>query len=317
MFETFNTPAMYMSIQAVLALYVSGRTTGIVLDMGDDVTHTVPIYEGYALPHAINRNDLAGNDLTDYLIRLLIERGYNVSRRIDDSKDMQYIKENLTYVAQDFDQEMSVSASSPTLEKTYELPDSNIITVTNERFRCPEPLFQPSLVRMESHGIHEMTFNSIMKCDVDLNVKDLYSNIVLSGGSSLFPGMADRIQKEVSALAPCSTKIKVIAPPERKYSAWIGGSVLASLSTFQQMWISKQEHEESGPSIVHRKCFWALHVIIIWGQVCQKKLWRTRKSNYIAQILWAVITCPCPWNLLLTHSSFSQKNCQPNCTFVN
>uniref|UniRef100_A0A2K6ATA9 Actin gamma 1 n=1 Tax=Macaca nemestrina TaxID=9545 RepID=A0A2K6ATA9_MACNE len=109
-------------------------------------------------------------------------------------------------------------------------------------------------VGMESCGIHETTFNSIMKCDVDIR-KDLYANTVLSGGTTMYPGIADRMQKEITALAPSTMKIKIIAPPERKYSVWIGGSILASLSTFQQMWISKQEYDESGPSIVHRKCF--------------------------------------------------------------
>ena len=129
-----------------------------------------------------------------------------------------------------------------------------VITIGNERFRCPETLFQPSFIGMESAGIHETLYNSIMKCDVDIR-KDLYANIVLSGGSTIFHGLADRMEKEISALAPPTMKIKVIAPPERKYSSWIGGSILASLSTFQQMWISKQEYDESGPSIVHQKCF--------------------------------------------------------------
>merc|ERR1712000_223296 len=140
------------------------------------------------------------------------------------------------------------------LEKSYELPDGQVITVGNERFRCPEALFQPSFLGMESAGIHETAYNSIMKCDVDIR-KDLYGNIVLSGGTTMYPGIADRMQKELVALAPQTMKIKVIAPPERKYSVWIGGSILASLSTFQQMWISKEEYDESGPSIVHRKCF--------------------------------------------------------------
>ncbi|MEE6497776.1 hypothetical protein FKM82_002844 [Ascaphus truei] len=206
MTQTFNTPAAYVAVQAVLSLYASGRTTGIVIHSSESTTHTVPICEGYALPRAIPRMDLAG-----------------------------HIKEKLCYVVLDFEQEMATAASSSSLEKSYELPDGQVITIGNERFRCPEALFQPSIVGMESGGIHETAYYSIMNCDVDIRI-------------------ADRMQKEITALAPSTMKINIIAPPERKYSVWIGGSILASLSSFQQMWISKQEYDESGPSIVHRKC---------------------------------------------------------------
>jgi len=253
MFETFSVPAFYLVNQATLAMYASGRTSGIAVMCGHGNCFVVPVYEGFALDHATMCLGVGGRDITDYLMKILTERGYSFTTTAERSL-VRDIKEKLCYVALDFEAELGTSASSSALEKSYELPDGQVITIGNERFRGPEILFSPAFIGSEEAGLPELIMNSIFACDVDMR-STLLGNILLCGGTSMFPGFADRLQKEVTALAPASARIKIIAPPERKYSTWIGGSILASLSTFQGQWISKEEYDESGPSVVHRKCF--------------------------------------------------------------
>lgn len=253
MFEVFNVPCLYVSVQAVLALYASGRTSGVVLDSGDGVSHTVPIFEGYAIPHAVQRIYLAGRDMTEYLRELLKQRGYSFTTPAE-LEVVRDIKETFCYVVGDFDAAIKEANESHANEKNYELPDGRKILLGKERFECPEILFKPEKAGLGKQGIHDYCYESVMKCDGDVR-KDLFSNIILSGGSTLFENLAERMWTEIHQIDPTNGRIKVMAPPERKYSVWLGGSILASLSTFQTMWITKQEYDDAGPNIIHRKCF--------------------------------------------------------------
>jgi actin len=251
MFESFNVPALYIANTAALAQYASGRGTGLVLESGDGVTHAVPVFEGHALNYAATRLDLGGRDLTEYLMKLLNDRGFSFNS-LAESKIARDIKEKLCYVSKDFEKELQSLAASEDI--SYELPDGTNLTLGNERIRCPEVLFKPSLLGLESAGIPELIRDSIMKCHPDL--QDLmFRNIILAGGNTMFPGIEERLRNELMALVTAVPIIKVVATPERKYATWIGGSILGSLSTFKDMWVSQQDYQEYGPVIMHRKCF--------------------------------------------------------------
>merc|ERR1711903_318819 len=256
MCETLNARRFYVAIQAVLSLYASGRTTGVVVDCGDGVSHTVPIYEGYSMPHAIQRINLAGRDLTDYICKILTESKINLHTSAERMSAMK-IKEDLCYVSMTFATDVDNFAGK---EKQFEMPDGTVVTVHNQMIRCPELMFKPSLDGKEMMGLHELTKKTVNDCDLDVR-KDLLGNVVMSGGTTMFPNMPERLQAELQGLVPEATKVKVIAPPERMISVWIGGSILASLSTFNRMWISRESnpdaqppivgYEEIGPRIVH------------------------------------------------------------------
>ncbi|KAE9963814.1 Actin-like protein [Venturia inaequalis] len=254
LFETFNVPALYTSVQAVLSLYAAGRTTGIVLDAGDGVSHAVPVYDGFAIPNSVRRIDVAGRDVTEYLQTQLRKAGY-IFHTSAEKEIVRTIKEQTSYVALDPAKEekewTGASSRSGGKDIDYVLPDGKSIKIGAERFRAPEIMFDPERIGLEYTGVHQMVVDAIQRTDMDLR-KTLFGSIVLSGGSTLTKGFGDRLLHEVQRLAVKDMRIKIFAPQERKYTTWIGGSILAGLSTFKKMWVDKDEWQEN-PEIIHQK----------------------------------------------------------------
>ena len=221
------------------------------MDSGDGGTSIVPIFDGFPLEYGIIRLDIAGRDHTKLLMNKLL---YEIGCRFQTTAEFEItksIKEKTCYVALDYNYEFQCFEPFE-----YELPDGNQIIIKNQRFRCPEALFKPSMVNQDEYGIHQGIYDSIQKCDIDVR-RDLYNAIVLSGGNTMYPYLPERLTKEIKYLAPESMKeeVNVIASPERKFIAWIGGSILSTISSMESMWITKTEYEESGATIVERKCF--------------------------------------------------------------
>lgn len=256
MFEKYNFGGVYVAIQAVLALYAQGLSSGVVVDSGDGVTHIVPVYESVVLNHLTRRLDVAGRNVTRYLIDLLSRRGYSFNRSAD-FETVRQIKEKFCYVSYDLDLDTKLARETTTLVENYELPDGRIIKVGQERFEAPECLFQPNLVDVEQPGVGELLFNTIQSADVDIR-SSLYKAIVLSGGSSMYPGLPSRLEKELKQLWLTRVlhndptrmdkfKVRIEDPPRRKHMVFIGGAVLANIMADKDhMWLSKQEWQENG-----------------------------------------------------------------------
>lgn len=236
-----------------MSLYAAGRTTGLVVDAGDGVSHTVPVFEGFTISHAVEKMQIAGRVLTNYLQKLLLEMGesFTSSAELEIVRD---IKEKLCYVAQKYEEEKTAANNSSEFDKQYTLPDKRVITVTGYvRMTAPELLFKPSFNGLSCLSLHELTWKSVQASDVDIR-KDLCKNMILSGGTTMYDGLADRLKSEIVALAPAGSEIRVYAGADRKFAVWRGASTLSSLSTFASSWISKEDYEEHGAAIVHRKC---------------------------------------------------------------
>eukprot|EP00924_Labyrinthula_sp_SR-Ha-C_P009274 snap_masked-scaffold_2-processed-gene-18.53-mRNA-1 protein AED:0.32 eAED:0.32 QI:0/-1/0/1/-1/1/1/0/369 len=247
LFEVFNVVAAYVCIPAVLSIYSGpGRMTGLVVHSGEGVTQIVPVFEGYIIPHGVLRINLAGNDVTENLRSLLRKKGkdYSNSQALNHVREL---KEKYCFVF-DTSNEKNVEVENILVE----LSNGSKILMGSERYVAPDILFSPVLFGRNEKGISELVFDSLFKCPIDVR-KDLYSNILLSGGNTLFEGFAKRLESDLSKLCPESFRIKVVHPPGRKYSAWIGGSILSYLSTFQTCWILREEYEHLGLALIYEK----------------------------------------------------------------
>lgn len=256
MLEGYGFGGVYVAIQAVLALYAQGLSSGVVVDSGDGVTHIVPVFESTVLNHHIRRLDVAGRDVTRNLIALLLRRGYALNRTAD-FETVRQIKEKLCYVSYDLELDQRLSEDTTVLVESYTLPDGRVIRVGSERFEAPECLFQPHLVDVDQAGIAELLFNTIQGTDVDVR-SSLYKAIVLSGGSSMYPGLPSRLEKELKQLWLTRVlqgnperlnkfKVRIEDPPRRRHMVFLGGAVLANLiADKEDMWVTKAEWQEEG-----------------------------------------------------------------------
>lgn len=256
MFEKYQFGACNISIQAMLTLYAQGLLTGVVVDTGDGVTHVVPVYDGFVPKHLIRRLDVAGRHITDYLIKLLLLRGYAFNRTAD-FETVRQIKEKLCFVSCDLESERRLALETTCLMESYTLPDGRVIKLGRERFEAPEALFNPALIDSESAGMSDLVFNMIQDADIDTR-SEYYKHIVLSGGSSMFPGLPTRLEKDIrdrylkeilkgNPERMKKFKINVEDPPRRKHMVFLGGSVLADIMNDKpEFWISKAQYEEQG-----------------------------------------------------------------------
>jgi len=263
MFEKYGFKATYVAIQAILTLYAQGLLTGVVLDSGDGVSHIVPVYDGFALPHLTKRIDVAGRDITQYLIKLLLLRGYAFNRTAD-AETVRQLKEALCYVGYDLALENRLSTETTVLMQDYTLPDGRVIKVGRERYMAAEALFSPGLIDVEGPGIAEALFNCINTADIDTR-PEFYKHIVLSGGTTMYPGLPSRLEKDVrhyyhervakgNQAITDKLQLRIEDPPRRKHMVFLGGAVLAEIMKDKDsFWANKTEWDEHGADFCMRK----------------------------------------------------------------
>lgn len=242
--EHYNCLAFYPVLDSMLTLYSGGFQTGLVIEIGDSLTRIVPIYKGYKLDHAIKILDIGGRTLTRYMEKILGERGYSADSSIR-RELVRALKEKACFVSLDYKEDLKRYEQ---YEKPYSLPDGSTLFLNKERFEVPELLFNPSS-ELEIDPLPKAIMDVIDVCDVDIR-SDLLNNIFLSGGSSMFPNLKSRIYQELELELIRRKKknqsIKIIAPRERIFSVWVGGSILALIPEFSKNWITRAQYINQG-----------------------------------------------------------------------
>ena len=252
LFEVFAFPALYIARQAVMSMYSTGETTGLLLQSGDGVTEVMAMVECFMVPESVQRFNLAGADMTQYLGEKLAQQGHHSFNRSTDAELLRSIKERLCFLTHSGLKPPEGEDEEPSV---FQLPDGE--TLQMSQADCAgvfEAMFHPELLTGESDGVQNTIHTAVNKSDIDSR-KKLWSNIILSGGNTMVRGFAERLKDELRPLVPSTVTINVKSPEQRQFSAWKGASMMASLPSFQQLLISKAEYDELGMDIVKRKCF--------------------------------------------------------------
>ncbi|TFG17899.1 MAG: actin, cytoplasmic 2 [Promethearchaeota archaeon] len=242
--EHYQCMAFYPVLDSMCTLYSGGFQTGLVIEIGDSITRIVPIYEGYKLDHAIKYLEIGGRTLTRYMEKILGETGYSADSSIR-RELVRALKEKACFVSLDYKEDLKRIEQ---YEKPYSLPDGSTIKLSKERFQVPELLFNPT-PELEEIPLPEAILDVIEMCDLDIR-PNLLNNIFLSGGSSMFPNIKSRIYQELEVELVKRKKknqsIRIIAPRERIFSVWVGGSILAMIPEFSKNWISRAQYFQEG-----------------------------------------------------------------------
>uniref|UniRef100_A0A8C4R127 Uncharacterized protein n=1 Tax=Eptatretus burgeri TaxID=7764 RepID=A0A8C4R127_EPTBU len=254
LFEQFGVPALFVGHAPTLALYASGCISGLVLELGHGGSRVTAVHEGWTLARPGIRVDTGGYDLTAYMATLLSAAGNHFGAHL--WHVVRNIKEQCCYVALDAKAETARRKADLLIE--YKLPDGKVITLGNERFWCPELLFQPSLRGLSDPGISAMISDCLARAPQGTR-PSLTNKVLLIGGGASLPGLIARLQSELKNLASAGQLVPpgtvVCIPSTQMLTVWRGASIVAATEPFQECWLTHDTYKEMGSFAVHHYCY--------------------------------------------------------------